>query len=821
MAAVLRLSLEHAESDAQTQQPQQTQQAPQAQRVDWSKFALRLYNRFAREREISGVAIANHILQQPAFFLPLGEQRKVHINLFWVRFEVSRIACLSQVAELPEGLNETSQHQYSAFTTTRSQPTTIYDNFRHRGPELADMCFYEYCCQVQVVKLQHSRSSDIRFNKEYPNYDTLCQRVARHHKDLITPSIYGKISDLENQQDAITGEYQNTGPIWNDHCQVLLGLFIPWDQLPGLFEEHCIDDTNPSDACSSIWEIIKDLQPPHIQRLASNVSLLRKSKEDAEADRLAREQELLDFDDIAWENMADEGGDTEMVPYQPRVMSKSDLFYAYRVIRAKWEAQSISPDRNQPLELLAESLVALPTSLLRTDDSLSYFEERVRNMWKLELKSLLKSRSNEQEPDSAHGHGLRDQAEDAAYEPNVVTATDCGMDIQHIRLSLGPSPSIDDVFGYITVAFTPNEKQGLIIKNVLKAILGLDTSQIGTVTESSQQFLLYVGGCGGTGKTQIINAILFGMELLGIQDRACVTASTGTAAAHIRGQTVHSAVGITNQGKGSISPTKLSTLQNLLRGTLLFIVDEISMVSTKLLGQVDQNCAKVFELPTSGSAVFGGVPVVLVFGDFFQFPPVGGDPLWTSKPVLSFPDLERDGWNTWRRFNQVIILTECLRQKDDPVYQGLLQRARDVTMTQDDVDLLNTCTIAQRQARGETLPELSITTRNKLRHELNRMHVIDFARTHDQKVYVFAATHKPLARKAQSKQGQRLFGNLTDIPFSRMLELDDGNPLKGSGLLLYTKGMPVMCLGNVSTRSGVVNGMCGVATHVVPDPAGK
>ena len=48
-------------------------------------------------------------------------------------------------------------------------------------------------------------------------------------------------------------------------------------------------------------------------------------------------------------------------------------------------------------------------------------------------------------------------------------------------------------------------------------------------------------------------------------------------------------------------------------------------------------------------------------------------------------------------FNQVIILTECLRQKEDQVYQGLLQRARDVTLTQDDVDLLNTCTIALRQ----------------------------------------------------------------------------------------------------------------------------
>lgn len=54
-----------------------------------------------------------------------------------------------------------------------------------------------------------------------------------------------------------------------------------------------------------------------------------------------------------------------------------------------------------------------------------------------------------------------------------------------------------------------------------------------------------------------------------------------------------------------------------------------------------------------------------------------------------------------------------------------------------------------------------------------------------------------------------------------MLEIDDANPLKGAGLLFYTKDMPVMCLGNISTRSGVVNGMCGTAKHIVPDPAGK
>jgi hypothetical protein len=49
--------------------------------------------------------------------------------------------------------------------------------------------------------------------------------------------------------------------------------------------------------------------------------LLRKSKEDADADRLAREQELLDFEDIMLENDAnnenDDNNDNDIIPYIP------------------------------------------------------------------------------------------------------------------------------------------------------------------------------------------------------------------------------------------------------------------------------------------------------------------------------------------------------------------------------------------------------------------------------------------------------------------------------------------------------------------------
>jgi hypothetical protein len=112
--------------------------------------------------------------------------------------------------------------------------------------------------------------------------------------------------------------------------------------------------------------------------------------------------------------------------------------------------------------------------------------------------------------------------------------------------------------------FTPNEKQTLIVENVVTSLYDIAKFRTNLIVDCDDQFLLYVGGCRGTGKTQIINAILFASDLLNVRDKCCVTASIGTATSHIKGNTVHSAVGITGQNKSSISPSKLSTLQNVL-----------------------------------------------------------------------------------------------------------------------------------------------------------------------------------------------------------------------------------------------------------------
>lgn len=157
-----------------------------------------------------------------------------------------------------------------------------------------------------------------------------------------------------------------------------------------------MDYTSPTDACSYVWDKIKNLQPPYIQRLASNVSLVRKSREDADADRLAREQELLGFEDTMLQNDTkndnDDNNDNDMIPYRPRIMSKLELFYAYHIIMAKWKA-------HQPNDLRVNSLVPLPVSLLQADDSLSYFEDSVLNLWKLQFKHLSRGISKEQHLD--------------------------------------------------------------------------------------------------------------------------------------------------------------------------------------------------------------------------------------------------------------------------------------------------------------------------------------------------------------------------------------------------------------------------------------
>src|SRR6185437_4780283 len=100
-----------------------------------------------------------------------------------------------------------------------------------------------------------------------------------------------------------------------------------------------------------------------------------------------------------------------------------------------------------------------------------------------------------------------------------------------------------------------------------------------------------------------------------------ITASTGIAATHIGGMTIHSWAGIGI--KKSLSQYDLDRIASTehvvkrVRRTKILIIDEVSMLGPETLGMVDAVCRTIL----SSSRPFGGLQVVLV-GDFFQLPPI-------------------------------------------------------------------------------------------------------------------------------------------------------------------------------------------------------
>jgi ATP-dependent exoDNAse (exonuclease V) alpha subunit len=128
-----------------------------------------------------------------------------------------------------------------------------------------------------------------------------------------------------------------------------------------------------------------------------------------------------------------------------------------------------------------------------------------------------------------------------------------------------------------------------------------------------------VTGEPGAGKTHTINRYIAWLEEQGV--RPAVTASTGIAATHVGGSTIHSYAGIgarTELDAYDIDElTQKEYLVKRLQKTSVLIIEEVSMLDAWLLDSLDQ----VFRALRQSPEPFGGVQIILV-GDFFQLPPV-------------------------------------------------------------------------------------------------------------------------------------------------------------------------------------------------------
>ncbi|MFA4871939.1 MAG: helix-turn-helix domain-containing protein [Patescibacteria group bacterium] len=130
---------------------------------------------------------------------------------------------------------------------------------------------------------------------------------------------------------------------------------------------------------------------------------------------------------------------------------------------------------------------------------------------------------------------------------------------------------------------------------------------------------VFLTGEPGSGKTHTVDEYAVFLRTRGIEPAIC--ASTGIAATHLGGMTIHSWSGLGVKNK--LSKSDLNRLadnhyiaKRVYRAKVL-IIDEVSMLSANTFTMVEAVCRKIRNNP----APFGGLQVVLV-GDFFQLPPV-------------------------------------------------------------------------------------------------------------------------------------------------------------------------------------------------------
>ncbi len=171
-------------------------------------------------------------------------------------------------------------------------------------------------------------------------------------------------------------------------------------------------------------------------------------------------------------------------------------------------------------------------------------------------------------------------------------------------------------------------------------------------------------GAAGSGKTYLLQRFIARARKNG--QSVAITATTGLAATHLGGATIHawSGIGVHDQ----ISPYIIGNLSksrvDLIAKANILIIDEISMLHDFRLDMIDEVLRQV----RANHEPFGGMQVVLC-GDFFQLPPINR----TGSRAGGFVT----GSRAWQEANiTVCYLHGSQRQKDDTDFADLLMAIR-------------------------------------------------------------------------------------------------------------------------------------------------
>lgn len=166
-------------------------------------------------------------------------------------------------------------------------------------------------------------------------------------------------------------------------------------------------------------------------------------------------------------------------------------------------------------------------------------------------------------------------------------------------------------------------------------------------------------GSAGAGKTFVLNKFI--KQARGLGKHVSVTATTGLAATHLGGSTIHSwsGIGVNDYLRDGFLESMSKSRRETIEKTDILIIDEISMLHDFRFDMIDEVCRRV----RKNDRPFGGIQVI-VSGDFFQLPPINRSSSRQGGFVITS--------SVWQDLDPTICyINEQHRQDDDELLEIL------------------------------------------------------------------------------------------------------------------------------------------------------
>ena len=290
---------------------------------------------------------------------------------------------------------------------------------------------------------------------------------------------------------------------------------------------------------------------------------------------------------------------------------------------------------------------------------------------------------------------------------------------------------------------------------------------------------IFVTGNAGTGKSFILNKLKEKYK-----KKLELTSTTGIAAVNIKGVTIHSwaGVGICKKTLDKCVRDILDkqSLVNKIRKCKLLAIDEISMLKGETFTYIDQVLRRVRENDTP----FGGIQILL-FGDFFQLPPVeagGNDKSFCFETTA------------WQELNLVTVKLEKIYRQSEVSFIKALNDIRESKIDEDDFKLLKSREIDYDTTESSML---HIFSRNDEANNYNKQKFDSI----DSKIYTYKAN------TGVYRGGKYIENNFTDRELM-IIDVFQKN-CKALTELSLKKGCRVMLIINLDFEKGLINGSCG------------